>query len=203
MKEFWNDRYNIEDSAYGYEPNEYFKKQLSKLEPDKILLPAEGEGRNAIYASKLGWEVSAFDISEQGKIKAEILAQKNGVSIDYQIGEFEDIEYEQEYFGAIGLIYAHFTAELKSKYHKILDGYLKKGGIVIFEAFSKNNLELVKQNRNTNGPKDIDALFSVDEIREDFNNYDIMELGEEILELNEGLYHKGQSSIIRFVGRKK
>ncbi|MEL6916986.1 MAG: D-lyxose/D-mannose family sugar isomerase [Bacteroidota bacterium] len=203
MKEFWNNRYKIEDSAYGYGPNAYFKKQLSKLAPDKILLPAEGEGRNAVFASKIGWEVSAFDMSEQGKIKAEILAQKNGVSMDYQIGEFEELEYEQEYFGAIGLIYAHFKAELKSKYHKTLDRYLRKGGVVIFEAFSKYNLELVNQSKNKNGPKNIDALFSIDEIKSDFRNYEIIELKEETIELNEGLYHKGLSSIIRFVGKKK
>lgn len=203
MKEFWNNRYKIEESAYGNKPNAYFKKQLLKLAPSKILLPAEGEGRNAVFASKLGWEVSAFDMSEQGKIKAEILAKKNGVHIDYQIGEFEELKYKQEYFEAIGLIYAHFTAELKSKYHKVLDKSLKKGGVIIFEAFSKYNLELVKQGKNTNGPKDIDALFSVNEIKEDFHNYEIIELKEEILEINEGLYHKGQSSVVRFVGKKK
>ncbi len=203
MKEFWNNRYRIEDSAYGYEPNEYFKEQLSKLDPDKILLPAEGEGRNAVFAAKLGWEVSAFDMSEQGKIKAEILAQKNRVHIDYKIGEFKELEYEQEYFGSIALIYAHFTAELKSKYHKQLDCYLKKGGVIIFEAFSKYNLELVQQGKNTNGPKNIDALFSVDEIRKDFHNYETIELKEEVIELNEGLYHKGESAIVRFVGKKK
>lgn len=203
MKEFWNNRYKIEDSAYGYEPNEYFKRQITKLESGKILLPAEGEGRNAIFASKLGWQVSAFDMSEQGKIKAEKLAKKNNVKIDYKIGEFGELKYEEEQFDVIGLIYAHFSADQKSKYHKALDRYLRKGGTIIFEAFSKKNLDLNAKNINTNGPKDIDALFSTDEIKKDFSNYEIVELKEETLNLNEGKYHKGLSSIIRFVGTKR
>lgn len=203
MKEFWNDRYSVEESAYGYEPNAYFKEQLMKLVPDKILLPAEGEGRNAVFAAKHGWDVSAFDLSEQGKLKAELLAQRSRVSIDYLVGEFEEVAYQPECFGAIGLIYAHFTAEKKSTYHRALDVYLRSGGTIIFEAFSKSNLELTKQHINTNGPKDIDSLFSMDEIKSDFHNYDIIELKEETLEMNEGVYHKGMSAVVRFVGRKK
>ena len=140
MKDFWNNRYKIEDSAYGYEPNEFFRKELTKLKSGKILLPAEGEGRNAIFAAKLGWDVSAFDMSEQGKVKAEKLASENDVSIKYSVGEFEELDYPKHHFDAIGLIYAHFTAETKSRYHKILDGYLKPGGTIIFEEFSKSNL---------------------------------------------------------------
>lgn len=46
--------------AYGTEPNAFFKAQLDQLTPGRLLLPAEGEGRNAVYAAKKGWEVAAF-----------------------------------------------------------------------------------------------------------------------------------------------
>lgn len=203
MKEFWNDRYGIEDYVYGDEPNDYFKNQLAKLKVGEILLPAEGEGRNAVFASKLGWSVTAFDISEQGKIKAEKLAKKNNVEIDYIVGEFEELNYKKEQFDAIGLIYAHFPAEKKSIYHKILDTYLKKGGVVIFEAFSKANFEMNEKKINTNGPKNMDALFSIDEIKNDFSEYEIIELKEVNLHLNEGEFHQGESAVIRFLGTKK
>lgn len=65
----WDDRYKSEEFAYGEEPNNYLKEQLEKLNPSTILFPAEGEGRNAVFAAKLGWKVSAFDISEEGKTK--------------------------------------------------------------------------------------------------------------------------------------
>ena len=203
MKEFWNERYKVEGSAYGHEPNEFFKQQLTKLKPGKILLPAEGEGRNAVFASKMGWQVFAFDQSEAGKIKAEILARQHEVEINYVVGEFEEIEFNQESFDCIGLIYAHFSTEKKSRYHQTLDRYLKKGGCIILEAFSKKNLELNSLGINSNGPKDLGMLFSADEIKKYFRNYEIIELKEENIDLDEGRYHKGRSTVIRFVGRKK
>jgi cyclopropane fatty-acyl-phospholipid synthase-like methyltransferase len=203
MKEFWDSRYGDAELAYGNEPNEYFKKQLLKYKPGQILLPAEGEGRNAVFAAKLGWEVSAFDLSKEGKAKAEKLAIENNVEIDYQVGEFSEIKYAENQFDAIGLIYAHFPAETKSAYHKILDSYLRKGGIIIFEAFSKSHLKFNSINHNAGGPKNIDMLFSTEELKSDFSNYEIIELIEEEVILKEGLYHNGQSSVIRFVGRKK
>ena len=91
----WNDRYSNDEFAYGEEPNNYLKEQIEKLEIGTILFPAEGEGRNAIFAAKSGWKVSAFDISEEGKNKALKLAKANNVSIDYQVGELETLDFEE------------------------------------------------------------------------------------------------------------
>ena len=54
MKQFWNQRYSDKAYAYGTEPNAFFKSQLDQRPPGRILLPAEGEGRNAVYAATLG-----------------------------------------------------------------------------------------------------------------------------------------------------
>lgn len=199
----WDDRYSSEEFAYGEEPNNYLKEQLEKLNPGAVLFPAEGEGRNAVFAAKLSWKVSAFDISEEGKNKALKLAEANYVSIDYQVGELETLNFQEEQFDAIALIYAHFPAEIKSKIHKQLDKLLRKDGIIIFEAFSKNHLEYLAINEKVGGPKDIESLFSIEEIKADFPNYEIIELKEKEIELNEGLFHNGTGSVIRFVGRKK
>jgi SAM-dependent methyltransferase len=199
----WNERYSKEDFAYGEMPNNYLKEQLEKLSVGTILFPAEGEGRNAVFAAKLGWTVSAFDISIEGKNKAFQLAEANNVTIDYQVGELQTLNYSVGQFDAIALIYAHFPAEIKSLYHKILDTYLRKKGLVIFEAFSKKHIDYNSINEKVGGPKDIAMLFSIDEIKADFDNYETIELAEKEIELNEGLFHNGRGSVIRFVGRKK
>lgn len=198
----WDDRYRDKEFAYGEQPNEYLKEQLERLAPGKILFPAEGEGRNAVFAAQLGWSVSAYDISIEGQKKALQLAQKKNVSIDYQIGELESLHYHEEQFDAIALIYAHFPAAIKSATHRSLDTYLRKGGTIIFEAFSKNHIDYIAKNENVGGPRDIASLFSVEEIKSDFVNYDFIELKETEISLNEGMYHNGQASVIRFLGRK-
>ena len=58
MKEFWDTRYAEIDFAYGKTPNTFFKDSIDKLTPGKLLLPADGEGRNAVYAATKGWDGS-------------------------------------------------------------------------------------------------------------------------------------------------
>jgi hypothetical protein len=201
--ERWNERYAKEDFAFGELPNDYLKEQLVKLPVGKILFAAEGEGRNAVFAACQGWKVSAFDISIEGQKKATRLAAKNNVSFDYQVGELQALNYKPGEFDAIALIYAHFPAAIKSQLHKMLDHYLRKKGTIIFEAFSKNHLAYKAKNEKVGGPGDIDSLFSIDEIKADFNNYDCIELEEKAIYLKEGAYHDGMGSVIRFVGRKQ
>jgi len=198
----WNDRYSNKEFAYGEHPNDYLKEQLTKLEAGKALFPAEGEGRNAVFAAILGWEISAFDISIEGKNKALQLAEKNKVSIDYQVGELSLLNYQEDYFDVIALIYAHFPSNSKSLLHQTLGKYLKKGGIIIFEAFSKAHIDYISRDKNVGGPTDINMLFSVDEIKADFPGYEVIELEEKEIELKEGLYHNGKGSVIRFIGKK-
>ncbi|REC50240.1 class I SAM-dependent methyltransferase [Chryseobacterium pennipullorum] len=198
----WDERYSNEEFAYGIEPNHYLKEQLSRLEPGSILFPAEGEGRNAVFAATQGWQVSAFDISANGRKKALQLAQHQKTTIDYQVGELSALNYQEGQFDAIALIYAHFPAAIKSPIHQMLNQYLRKGGYIIFEAFSKNHLEYIAKNEKVGGPKDIESLFSIDEIKTDFPDYHIIELSETEIELKEGLYHNGTGSVVRFVGQK-
>lgn len=199
----WDERYSKDEFAYGEQPNNYLKEQLEKLPVGSILFPAEGEGRNAVFAAKLGWAVSAFDISAEGKNKALRLAETNNVTIDYQVCKLETLNFKLEEFDAIALIYAHFPVDIKSLYHKTLDKYLRKGGLIIFEAFSKRHIDYISKNEKVGGPKEIEMLFSIDEIKSDFDNYEIIELEEKEIELKEGLFHNGEGSVIRFVGRKK
>lgn len=202
MKEKWDDRYSKKEFAYGEQPNNYLKEQLSKINQGTILFPAEGEGRNSVYAATVGWKVYAFDQSLEGKKKAMQLANKHQVEINYEVGEFQSLTYKADQFDAIALIYAHFPADLKSNYHQTLITYLKPGGIIIFEAFSKRHLDYNSKNEKVGGPKDIETLFSIDELKSDFENFEIIELIEQEIELNEGLFHNGKSSVIRFVGMK-
>jgi ubiquinone/menaquinone biosynthesis C-methylase UbiE len=70
------------------------------------------------------------------------LAEKNGVTIDYQVGFLDELNFEEGQFDAIALIYAHFPAKIKSLYHKQFDRFLKKNGTIIFESFSKKKTQL-------------------------------------------------------------
>ncbi|CAN5160437.1 class I SAM-dependent methyltransferase [soil metagenome] len=202
-KNMWDDRYKEQDYAYGKGPNLFFASWLKKFEPGSILMPADGEGRNGVFAAMLGWQVTSFDLSAEGRSKALALAEENGVNIEYSVGDLEKLQFQNESFDAIGLVYAHFAADKKSLYHKKLNDYLKPGGVIILEAFSKEHLLLNKLDPKVGGPKDMDMLFSAAEVIADFENYDVLMLEEKEVVLDEGKYHIGKSAVVRFVGRKQ
>jgi len=202
MNQKWDERYRDQEFAYGKDPNLFFKEWLSKFEPGAILMPADGEGRNGVFAAQLGWNVTSFDLSVEGQSKALQLAKENRVALRYIVGDLEQLSFERESFDAIGLVYAHFSGDKKSAFHKQLSDYLKPGGIIILEAFSKKHIHFNKLNPEVGGPKDIDMLYAEAEIIADFENYEVIMLKEEEILLNEGKYHIGKGSVIRFVGRK-
>ena len=197
MTDFWNERYATEEYAYGTEPNLFFKDNLEQLVPGKILFPAEGEGRNAVFAAKLGWQVSAFDPSTEGKRKAEKLALENGISINYQIDNYESMSFPANYFDCIVLIFAHMHPLKRNEYHQKLMSFLKPGGILILEGFSKKQIS-----RNSGGPRDVDMLFSREELQYDFGSFSELTITETDYCLNEGPFHQGMASVIRTRGIK-
>ncbi|MFT7030989.1 MAG: SAM-dependent methyltransferase [Marinoscillum sp.] len=203
MKEMWDSRYANKEYAYGTLPNEFFRESLDKYKPTgKILMPAEGEGRNAVFAAKSGLDVTAFDISIEGKNKALKLADQENVTIDYQVGDFYELKLVDVRYDAAALIYAHFPPSLLSKYFRKIAELIKPDGMIILEGFSKNHIKYQEKYPNIGGPKTLDFLFSKESIQADFADFEIIQLEEVEVALNEGLYHNGVGSVIRFIGKK-
>ena len=203
MKEFWDERYSQSEFVYGENPNQYLKEKLKTIQVGKILFACEGEGRNAVYASELGWDAFAFDQSKQGKFKAEQLALKRDVKVDYTVSDIEDIDYEKEYFDALVLIYVHFPKEKRKAYYQKLSSLLKKGGILIVEGFSKDHIRFQKENPSAGGPKDVDLLYDLEALKSDFEGFDFEEIYQTETELNEGKFHVGKASVVRILATKK
>ena len=200
--DFWNERYSVSEYVYGEHPNNYLKEQLETLSVGSILFVGEGEGRNGVYAAKLGWKVYAYDLSFEGKRKAERLALKHNVQIDYEVGELHDLDFQQGQFDVIALIFTHFPSKQRAAIHKELANHLRPGGSVIMEVFSKKQINYQVKGDSGGGPKNIDMLYTLEDIHSDFENFKIIELEETEKCLRDGDHHNGLSSVIRFVGVK-
>lgn len=203
QQDFWNDRYRQEEFIYGTLSNEYLKEKLQDLAPGKILFPAEGEGRNAVFAAKTGWKAEAFDQSEEGKKKAVLWAGQNHTEISYHISDVKNIQFPEDSFDALALIYAHFPGDQRREFHRKLSGFLKPGGFLIIEGFSKLQEEYQKKDPKSGGPRSPEMLYDPEELKEDFSDFDIKEAGVETVILNEGNYHKGEASVVRIFAVKK
>lgn len=197
MNNFWDERYSAVEYAYGENPNEFYRQELLKLKPGKILFPAEGEGRNAVYAARLGWKVTAFDTSIEGRKKAIELTIKHNVRINYLIEGYETIDLPKESFDCIVFVYAHIHSSFRNEYHRKLASFLKPGGILIMESFSKEQLF-----KESGGPKNIEMLYSVEDLKTDFSDFSELQVVKTETELSEGDFHRGSASVIRVLGTK-
>jgi 2-polyprenyl-3-methyl-5-hydroxy-6-metoxy-1,4-benzoquinol methylase len=197
MQNQWDERYAREEYIYGIEPNNFLKEQISLLNPGRILFPAEGEGRNAVYAASLGWQTDAFDQSVEGQKKALKLANNKGVSINYSIQSLRDWNPEVETYHCIALIFVHLPEELRKQVHQNAIKALKPGGTIILEAFSINQLP-----RSSGGPKVAELLFTKETIAKDFSDLELLHLTETQIQINEGPLHQGLADVIQLTGKK-
>lgn len=195
---FWDERYSAEEYVYGKDPNEFFKEHLSKLNPGRLFLPGEGEGRNAVFAARLGWQVDASDQSIVAKSKAEKLANAYGVKINYTVCDINNYIFNESYYDAAALIFFHLPMEIRSEIHKKILNSLNSLSILIFEMFNKGQL-----GRETGGPQDSNMLYSTEDIERDFSSLKTILLENKIITLNEGQKHSGEASVIRYIGKKE
>lgn len=197
---FWDNRYTEATYTYGTLPNQFFKQQLDLIPtPGRLLLLAEGEGRNAVYAAQKGWQVTAVDFSEKGRAKALALAADNGVHIDYQLANVQSYEIQQNGpWDAIGLIFAHFHSDIRSTIHKKCAKALRPGGRVILEAFNRKQI-----GRLSGGPKDMDMLYAKILLEDDFTDLEPLMAFELTMYLNEGNGHVGLAELVRYVAEKR
>ena len=198
MKEMWNDRYAKDEYVYGKEPNVFYAAQLDKLEPGKILFLGEGEGRNAVHAAKLGWDVDAYDYSIEAKTKALKFAGDEAVKINYVVHDLNELVPEKNIYDAVVIVFLHLPEEQRIRLHKNIVNSLKPSGKIILEVFDKTQIE-----RNSGGPKNLELLYSLEDIFEDFQDLEIISFSKEEVQLNEGPFHNGLASVIRYVGQKQ
>jgi len=197
MNNPWDSRYSGEDFYYGKNPNVFFADFLSKLPAKgKLLLPAEGEGRNAVHAAKLGWEVTAFDSSEMARKKALNFADSEGVKIDYQLLDIADFKADRVKYDLIALMSVHLPEGLRKSFHREIIKALKPGGLILEVAFAKEQIHL-----HSGGPPNIDLLYSLEILKEDYKDLVQKKLCQQQVMLAEGR-HQGIAEVLVFVGEK-
>jgi tellurite methyltransferase len=137
-KSFWDSFYKEKNYIYGKDAVGFLKENISKIPKGKALVPAMGEGRNAVYLAKNGFDVTGNDISEIAIDKARVLAKKHNVNIKAAVVDLKQFKFvENQYdFIFLSLFYdkallPHFKKTLKKGgymmiYEEIYNGDPKK-----------------------------------------------------------------------------
>ena len=195
-QDFWNERYGMEEFAYGRTANDFLQTQTFP-NGSKILCLAEGEGRNGVFLAKQGHDVTCIDYSESGIRKMQVLAKENGVDMVCICTDLNHIELEPNTWDGIVLIFGHFPENLRKFVHAQIYAALKPGGKVVLEAYNKSQIEY-----KTGGPMTTDLLYSEDELASDFSAFNELSIHEKVREVKEGQFHFGMAAVIQVVGVK-
>lgn len=183
---------------FGKKPNMFFATQLDKLSPGKLLLPAEGEGRNAVHAAKQKWQVDAFDVSEVAKNKALKLAEEEKVSINYFVEDAAKVDLKENHYDAVAVIFFQpQDNESTSGFLSRLKSSVKPGGSIIIEGFAKKHLKL----KTKFGPKDLSCMYEKNFFKQNFKDWKITLIKERKIVLDEGM-HDGQAIVVDLVAKK-
>lgn len=197
-KQFWDERYAEEGFAYGTEPNTFlqtFKPQFSAGQ--RALMVCDGEGRNGVWMAQQGLDVVSVDYSRVGLEKARELAVKRGTQLETICTDIYQWDWPVEEFDYVILIYAHFRESDRARIHKAAINALKKGGLLILEGYTKEQV-----NYASGGPNEPSMLYTEEMMREDFAQANISQLKSLIAMLNEGKYHVGNGAIVRVVASR-
>ena len=170
----WDERFGREEFALGKKANPFLKRHIALFTRGKALDIAAGEGRNAVFLSRHGFDVDAVDISKMGLRKARKLAEEMGVKIHTVCSDLDTYPIEREQYDLI----ANFYFLKRSLIPKIKKG-LRKGGKVIFETYILEHRSL-----GTGGPKQSKYFLKPNELLKLFDGF-------RILRYREGIFKEG------------
>ena len=132
----YNVIYRLHIPVFKKEPNAMLGETVSNQTPGKALDVAMGEGRNAIWLAAKKWDVTGFDISDEGLRQAKATAQKAGVAINAVLSSSESFDYGHEKWDLIVMSYAFTPIEDETYVARLRDS-LKPGGFLVFEHYQR------------------------------------------------------------------
>ena len=176
---YWNARFQEQGFAYGEEPNDFLFSCADQLTRGKALSLGEGEGRNAVYLAKLGFEVTAVDFSEVGLKKAQALAQQHGVQIQCICADLADFEISSESWHLVVSVFSQPENAVRQRLYGQLAQGLRLGGAFVLES---------KVGSDTSGKG---RYPSVNALCQEIGPLRVIHAREEERVLSEGRYHQG------------
>jgi 2-polyprenyl-3-methyl-5-hydroxy-6-metoxy-1,4-benzoquinol methylase len=105
--EAWDERYAASERVWSAGPNQFVAAELADLPPGRAVDLAAGEGRNAIWLARQGWQVTGADFSANGLARAARHADEAGVADRTQWWQVDARTFDAD-GRAFDLVTSHF-----------------------------------------------------------------------------------------------
>lgn len=129
--EFYDKIYE-QGPRFNPQPNRLLVEASSLRPPGNALDVGMGQGRNAIYLAKKGWQVTGFDVSRVGLEQAKTEVRKLRLPLEAVLCGDEEFDFGREQWDMIAIIYA-----LEKRSVRRAREALKQGGLLVVESGRK------------------------------------------------------------------
>lgn len=192
----YENEYRTPDYYWGVEPNKACYQVLQLMPPTrplKLLDMGCGEGRDAVFFARNGYDVTAFDISDAGVEKTQRLADKAGVTVkafradinDYRPDARYDIIYSS---GVLHYIKPEYRSELFQHYKD----HTNPDGIHVLNVFVEKPFIAPPPENEPNACK-----WRSGELASYYHDWLLRESSEAIFDCNSsGIPHKHAMSVV-------
>lgn len=206
QEQIWSERYSSigDEYLFGVAPNHYLAEHTQRIKDNghRILLVADGEGRNAVWLAQNGLQVTACDISPVAIAKAKKLAltqnvESNFICADMLCEKFSTNIKQDQFDWVIGIFIQFTNAETRLKQFEIMKSLTARGGRILLQGYTPKQLEY-----KTGGPPMLENLYTKEILKNAFSDWEIEELLEYELTIKEGIGHHGKSALIGMIARK-
>ena len=195
----WDERFAKAEPVYGEEPNAYLRAQAAMVGAGgQVLVPGDGYGRNGVWLARQGYDVHTVDVSPVGVERARGTAEKAGVTMRIEQADAVAWAWPVGEYDAVFSIFFHMPGAMREVVHGKMLAALRPGGLLVLQAFSPGQLKFT-----SGGPKQVDLLYTVEQLQQDFAGTEIVELQEKVVELEEGTMHSGPGAVVQGVFRKR
>jgi SAM-dependent methyltransferase len=194
----WDERYSAEEYAYGTIPNEFLVEKVSYIPKGKVLSLAEGEGRNAVFLAKQGYDVTAVDGSLVGLNKARKLAEKHDVVVEFIHADLADYDLGENKWDGIVSIFCPLPSSLRKELYKKVIAGLKQNGVFLLEAYTPDQLR-----HGTGGGNSVDVMQTKESLRLELASLKFEHLIELERDVTEGVFHTGIGSVVQAIATKE
>lgn len=194
----WDQRYSEPGYAYGTDPNDFLAASLQHLPAGgSVLCLCEGEGRNSVFLTRNGFQVTTVDSSPVAVTKTQALAEKHGVHVDTVEADLAEFTFEPNRYDAVISIFCHLLPPLRRKVHGLIVKSLRENGVFLLEGYTPQQLK-----RGTGGPPLEELLMNLDTLQEELSGLEIIHGIELERDVREGRLHTGIGAVVQIIGKK-
>lgn len=129
----WSKRYKEKTDGLK-PPAQFIKNNLNCLKKGTVLDLACGDGRNAIFLAKSGFEVTGVDFSKEALDRLENFSKIENLNVKTRLVDVDDKEEVLDIGRFDNIVISNFKPTIEI--FKILPKLLNKDGILIFTTFN-------------------------------------------------------------------